>query len=202
MTTNKKLVVAVIALSLALVCVVGATLAYLVAQSNVVTNTFTYGDIEIELWETDLNGTKTDSGVEYPGIVPGDTVNKNPTVTVKAKSEACWVYAKVTNNVVINGKTVANYEVNNGWTAIGSNGTTTLYRYNTKIEYSESDSDLTAVFNTVKFDDELEVDDIAALKADSNAKITVTAYAHQADHVDMADADAYAITWAGVLASN
>lgn len=94
MTTTKKLAIAVFALSLALVCAIGATLAFLVATSDTVTNTFTYGDINITLWENDYipasnaldTGKKVTSESDYK-MVPGNTMPKNPTVTVKLKAK-------------------------------------------------------------------------------------------------------------------
>ena len=83
MTTTKKLVVAVVALSLALVFVIGGTLAFLIAESNTVKNTFTYGSIALEL--TEDNGNDKD-GLEFTNVVPGDVLAKDPTVTVKSGS--------------------------------------------------------------------------------------------------------------------
>lgn len=197
MTTTKKLAIAVVALSLVLVGVIGGTLAYLIDESDEVTNTFTYGQIEIELWETDpTSNEKTTTGVEYARIVPGAVVNKNPTVTVKAKSEDCWVYVMVTNNVVLNGTAVATYTVNTDWEEIATNGTSKLYRYNTKVEYSTSAQDTSAVFSKVKFADNLTVANITALKASTDANIVVKAYAHQATvGVEQDTADTAAIAW-------
>ena len=65
---------------------VGGTLAWLTATTAPVTNTFTYGDINIELTET--------TGGNYK-IIPGVNIAKDPKVTVKAGSEACYLFVKV-----------------------------------------------------------------------------------------------------------
>mgnify|MGYP003298997866 CR=1 FL=1 len=71
MTTTKKLVIAVVALSLALVAFASVTLAWITAQSTVVTNTFTYGQIEITLDEAKV----TEYGVmSMPAIVVNEKV--------------------------------------------------------------------------------------------------------------------------------
>lgn len=202
MSTTKKLTIAVVALALSLVLVVGGTLAYLVAESNSVTNTFTYGDVQIELWETDLSGKKTDKGVVYPNIVPGDAVDKNPTVTVTANSEACYVYVMVTNGMVLDGKTIATYTPNSAWTKVGESGTTSLYCYNEIVPKADTNTDLTAVFNELTFDSALTVSDIEKLKENADAKITVNAYAHQADNTTVDVANAAAKEWAGITAAN
>ena len=68
--------------------VVGGTLAWLTDQTAEVKNTFTVGDINIGLTETTT---------DYK-MVPGNTIAKDPTVTVKAESEACWLFVKVTES--------------------------------------------------------------------------------------------------------
>ena len=133
MTTTKKLAIAVVALSLALFCAIGGTLAFLVAESNTVTNTFTYGDINIELWENDyvlssnsLDTSKKVTSEEDYKMVPGNTMPKNPTVTVLKDSEACWLFIQVekTNNP----DTYLDYAIHSCWTALaGEDG---VYYYN------------------------------------------------------------------------
>ena len=88
MTTTKKLAIAVVALSLALVCVIGGTLAFLVATSNTVTNTFTYGEISLKLWEENKTN---ESGMNFTNVVPGDEWGKDPVITVVEGSETCYV---------------------------------------------------------------------------------------------------------------
>lgn len=107
MTTTKKLVIAVVALSVMLCCAIGGTLAYLWDKTTTVTNTFTYGDINIDLTETER---------EYK-MIPGKEFAKDPTVIVEADSEACWLFIKVvkTNNP----DTYLDYSIDTSiWTAL------------------------------------------------------------------------------------
>jgi len=102
---KKKIVAFVLVFALALALGIGGTLAWLTAESGTVTNTFTIGDINITLAETDesvgIDTNTEDSNNEYH-FVPGATLPKDPKVTVTAKSEACWLFVKVTetnNNI-------------------------------------------------------------------------------------------------------
>ena len=90
-----------VASAVLLVCVsVGATLAYLTDDDSV-KNTFTVGKVEINLDETSVDengksdGNRTETGNGY-NLLPGQEYDKDPTVTVKANSEDCYVRIKVT----------------------------------------------------------------------------------------------------------
>ena len=96
-----------IAMTVALVLVValasiGGTIAWLTATTGSVTNTFTVGDINIELTETPNADDPTDPD-KLPDhweakLVPGTTYDKDPKVTVKANSEKCWLFVEVTED--------------------------------------------------------------------------------------------------------
>ena len=82
---------------------VGATLAYL-TSTKTVTNTFTVGKVEIKLDEATVDtetgkakpdGTRTEDGNKEIRLVPGRTIDKDPTVTVLDGSEDCYVRVKV-----------------------------------------------------------------------------------------------------------
>ena len=89
----KKILIAVLATVLICGCVVGGTYAWLIDQTDPITNTFTVGDINITLTET--------VEPESLKMVPGQKIAKDPTVTVKGKSEDCWLFVKIekVNNV-------------------------------------------------------------------------------------------------------
>ena len=204
MTTTKKLAIAVVALSLALVCAIGGTLAFLVAKSEEVVNTFTYGGIEITL--TEKEGAVNDKGEHvFENVVPGAIVKKDPMVTVKADSENCYVYAKVENNVVLNGAVVVTCNIDSdNWTLVekveNANGSVvSLYKYtgsdNDIVAKTSSDTELPALFEDVTFSEDIESGDIEILDAITD-DIVITAYAHQADNTDVDTADAAASAWA------
>lgn len=105
-SVSSKTFAAVLALVLVLGCALGGTVAWLVAKSDPVVNTFTYGDINIALTET--------TGADYT-IIPGVDIEKDPKVTVEADSEACWLFVKVEEDgTFVAGKVT--YSVADGWT--------------------------------------------------------------------------------------
>lgn len=69
---KKKILTAVTALSLATVTVVGATMALFQDKTDTKVNTFTVGDVKIDLWEPSWN---PDDGKT---LVPGAEVEKDP----------------------------------------------------------------------------------------------------------------------------
>lgn len=82
---KKKYLWLIISSVLILAIVVGVTIAFLVSKSDIVSNTFTYGKVKITLTETDS---------EY-FLLPGASVEKDPTVTVLKNSEDCWLFIKI-----------------------------------------------------------------------------------------------------------
>ena len=121
--TSKPLAVAMCALVVALG--VNATVAWLTDESDEVVNTFTAGDINIALTETQNLDLK---------MVPGDTIAKDPTVTVEAESEACWLFVQVKEaDNSIGGVEFIEWSVDTAqgeWTKLGetANGVSTYYR--------------------------------------------------------------------------
>lgn len=180
MTTTKKLVIAVVALSLALIAFAGTTLAWLISTPDPVTNTFTAGDVQITLDEAP---TSADGyGVVIDGnrvtknsykLVPGRTYAKDPTVHVQANSEPCYVFVKIENQLVnvidsttdIETQIITTY----GWIKLSDN------LYYKEVDTSTSVIDL-IVFNGFKVDEDATNTQISA---NDNKNIIVTAYAVQ-----------------------
>lgn len=99
-SVSMKAVVVLMALVLLIGCGVGGTLAWLMDQTKTVTNTFTVGDINIDLKET-VSGTSQSAAENAVAnnnfkILPGTEQSKNPQITVKAGSEASWVFVEIT----------------------------------------------------------------------------------------------------------
>lgn len=180
---STKAFVLVLALVLALGCVIGGTIAWLTAKTDSVVNTFTVGDINITLTETGA-----ENNANSYKMVPGCTIAKDPKVTVKADSEACWLFVKIeeANNL----DTYITYTVDSEWTALtGVDGV--YYR-------SVSASNTDQVFNVLTGDqvtvrDNITKEMMEALNAGSASlpTLTFTAYAVQKDKVATA-ADAWA----------
>lgn len=107
-----KRAVALIAMLVLALCIgIGGTYAWLTDNTPSIKNTFTVGNIDIDLVET-----KTDFK-----MVPGTQIEKDPKVTVKANSEACWLFVKVEEST--NLTDYIDYDIASGWTALtGVNG--------------------------------------------------------------------------------
>lgn len=83
----KKKIALLLACVMAFGIAVGSTLAWLTDTTGEVTNTFTDSDINITLTESENLNLQ---------MIPGHTITKDPKVTVKADSEACWLFVEVT----------------------------------------------------------------------------------------------------------
>ena len=87
----RKILVSLAALALVAAISIGGTLAYLTSQDTV-SNTFTVGNIKITLDEADItNPTGKRVASNQYKIYPGQTYTKDPTVTILAGSEDCYV---------------------------------------------------------------------------------------------------------------
>lgn len=158
----KKTLITILATVLVCCCVVGGTLAWLMDETDPVVNTFTVGNVDIELEET--------TGSEYK-MVPGNTIAKDPKVTVKAGSEACYVYVKIDET---DPSDVINWAIASGWTAL--NGVAGVY-YREQAELT-ADNSVDATYS-VFANDQVTVAD-TLLNGDQNEPtITITAYAIQ-----------------------
>lgn len=119
---NMKPLALLLALTLLLGCAIGGTIAWLTATTQEVENTFTVGNIDITLEETgatDNDTTDTDNTLKKSmKMVPGNKIEKDPKITVKAGSESCWVFVKVTESTSLN--SYITYVMDNAWTALGN----------------------------------------------------------------------------------
>lgn len=180
---SNKTVAILLALVLAIGCAVGGTLAWLISKTEPVVNTFTYGDINIDLEET-TEGPYT--------ITPGKDITKDPKVTVTAGSEACWLFVKVKEEnwptfTDANGTKKVSYSIANGWNAL--QGQTGVY-YREVGAVTEDTSFNVLKENQVTVSDTLTKDEVDQLKG-KNPTLTFTAYAVQKDGSTNA-ADAWA----------
>lgn len=182
----------VLVLALALIVGVagGATFAWLTAKSDTVVNTFTYGDINITLAES--------TGSDYK-IIPGVDIGKDPKVTVKAGSEACWLFVKVEEEkwpeltyVNKDGKAVrkVNYDIADGWTK-GDGTKIPANVYYREVAANDADQEFPVLKdNKITVSDTLTKKDISGILT-TKPKLSITAYAIQKDGMDNA-AEAWA----------
>lgn len=176
-----KLVVAMLAVTLLIGCAIGGTVAWLTAKTDPVVNTFTYGDIDIELNETKPANREAK-------IIPGVDIEKNPKVTVKKDSEACWLFVKVekAGTFVTNKVT---YSIDTGWTqGDGTNIPSDVYYRS--VTASNADQPFGVLSgDKITVSDELTKAEINNLNdAAKTPKLTFTAYAVQKDGIDTVEA--------------
>src|SRR5574344_707062 len=93
---KKKTIVLIMSIALVACLSIGATLAFLSAKSSELVNTFTVGNIAMKLDEAKVSDNqvidgRTDSGNSYR-IYDSAVLPKDPTVTINAKSENCYVF--------------------------------------------------------------------------------------------------------------
>ena len=171
-----KLVVAMLAVTLLIGCAIGGTVAWLTAKTDSVVNTFTYGDINITL-------TESKPADRQAKIIPGVDIEKDPKVTVKANSEACWLFVKVEKaGTFVDGKVT--YSIANGWTALAGQ-TDVYYR---EVSAATTDTEYYVLKdNKVTVSNTLTKEDIAKLSS-KQATLTFTAYAVQKDGIDTVEA--------------
>jgi len=174
----KKILIAVLATVLICGCVVGGTYAWLIDQTDPITNTFTVGDINITLTET----VTQDPNIQEPlKMVPGQVIAKDPKVTVVKESEACWLFVKIekVNSV----DSYLTYSIAAGWTEL-TEGSGIYYR---EVDYNAADSQVFSVLmdNQVTVKDTVTKDQLESV-AGGNARIALkfTAYAVQKAGID------------------
>lgn len=166
-----KSVAVLLALVLLMGTVVGGTLAWLLDQTDPVTNTFTAGNIDIDLTETEK---------DYK-IIPGGNDDKNPTVVVNKGSEACWLFVQVkevNNSITGSEKKYVTYGIADGWTQLGTteNGISVYYREQAALTGDSDSKQSYAVLedNKVSYSRELTKTEIDELYVkDSNGNVTM-----------------------------
>lgn len=175
---TKAIVLALCAVLLVAASVL-ATLAFLKSTDSV-ENTFTVGKVKITLDEAKAGeyGDVADATVRVKGneykLIPGRKYAKDPTVHLEAGSEESYIFVKVENGLAAieaaGETTIAAQITGNGWTALdGAAGV-----YYKQVEANVNAEDY-LVFSSFILADDADVANY------TDAKITVTAYAIQAD---------------------
>ena len=179
-----KAFTAMLALTLVLAAywAVGGTAAWLAAKSEPIASTFTFGDINITLTETDHQEGPTK-------IIPGMDISKVLKVTVQADSVDCWLFVKVEQSGTFVADKVT-YSIADDWTR-GNGSQIPRDVYYRQVSADTADS----VFSVLK-DDKITVSDALTKEEIQNIAddptLTFTAYAVQKEGINTA-ADAWAV---------
>lgn len=197
---KKKTLTIAIALVLVVALAVGATWAYLTAQSGPVTNTFTAGkavaqnDLKLYEHEAKQNADGTYSldkaaapvtGNAYT-VMPGVNLPKDPTVEVKKADGPYYLFVEVTKGAKVDGTTLAYTVDGSKWVKLSIDGKE-VYAYSTDgkapailkdtLEATPILAAIDNAGNTIKVSGDEKL--TGALTA-AEAKLTFTAYACQA----------------------
>lgn len=182
--TNRTMPIKIAALIAAIVlvigCTAGGTVAWLVSKPDPIVNVFTVGNI---------NATLTETKKEFK-IVPGVDITKDPVATVKANSEECYLFVKLTEEnwptLTETGKTrKVEYKIADGWTKLEDG---VYYREVPKKDTDQAfhvlQNDKVTVSNT------LTKENADAIQKAEAPKLTVAVYAVQKEGMGSA-ADAW-----------
>ena len=185
---TKALLLVLCAIMLVTASIMG-TVAYLTSTTETVSNTFSVGQVNITLSETkvDVYGAKltgdaagtTSQGQAYK-MLPGHEYVKDPTITVTAGSEPCWLFVKVENGISAyeaTTNTIASQLATNGWNLV--NGQTNVY-YHAVVDAREAAQTVKVFEKFVIADNAEEVTGWSSVTSE-NTKVSVTAYAIQSD---------------------
>lgn len=178
-SVGMKTFVAMLALVLVIGCAVGGTVAWLTAQTEPVVNTFTCGNINIDLTETKPEDRQAK-------IIPGVDIEKDPKVIVKANSEACWLFVKVEEEGTFTNEVT--YFIDEGWTKGDDDTKIPENVYYRKVDAVTSDKDFAVLKdNKIYVSENLTKEEIKDIN--DHPTLTFTAYAVQKDGItDVADA--------------
>jgi len=195
---TKKIITLVLCAVLLVAMSAAGTLAYL-TDSDAVTNTFSVGKVGITLDESDVDeyGKKIPSASPVVGndylLVPGYSYTKDPTIHVVADSESSWLFVKVDNGIsdvetkdaakTIHGQMIS---TTYGWTPL--EGVANVYYK----EWAKGSALDVPVFGSFTIDGSA---DNAAIAAQDDDEIVVTAYAVQMAGFEDDAAGAWAATF-------
>ena len=186
-SVSSRTFIAMLALVLVIGCAVGGTVAWLVSSTDPVVNTFTYGDINIELTET-----KPDN--RQAKIIPGVDIEKDPKVTVKGGSEACWLFVKVEEEnwptfTESDGTRKVKYGIADGWTK-GDDTKIPANVYYRAVDAVTADTSYYVLQGSTEYpngvvtvSEELTKAEVNSITAENQPKLTFTAYAVQKDGI-------------------
>lgn len=103
----KKILAIVVVVALTAAIAIAGTLAWLTAETGPVTNVFTVGKVGATLTESPDLDLK---------LIPGNTIEKDPKVTIDADSEDCWLFVKVEEENELD--SYIGYKMADGWTQL------------------------------------------------------------------------------------
>ncbi|MEA4966211.1 MAG: TasA family protein [Oscillospiraceae bacterium] len=149
---KKNLLTILVAVALVAALAVGATLAYFTDKDSA-SNTFTMGKVAIDLQESDNGETWVEDGLEYTGVMPGNTETKIAKVTVADDSSNCYLQIQaVITSADLSAEDLASITdqvvaaIGSDWTVVQAGNTLTC-TYNTEL----AANDAVTLFSSIEF---------------------------------------------------
>lgn len=210
MFKGKRTLIMAASIVLSLCLTVFGTLAYL-SDSHTVVNTFTVGNVDITVNETEVDPNGEPTGNEERvetneyHLMPGHTYTKDPTMTVHPGSEHSYVRMVVTLNKLEELKAIAclggeDFTIENiisGWDSElwslhattedeASNTVTYEFRYHETVDASELEEDLVLepLFTEISMPGEITGEELATI-----ADLELTIHGHAIQVLGFDDAD-------------
>ena len=113
---KSKLVIIVISILSICSFLIGTSVAWLSSKTDEVINTFTYGDINITIEETDTNDNDNNEYTNSYKMLPGNKITKDPKITVLKDSEDSYLFIEIKKSS--NFDYFMSYELVEGWTLV------------------------------------------------------------------------------------
>ena len=120
---KKKIFIIVVSILSICSFLIGTSVAWLSSKTDEVVNTFTYGDINIKIEETDTGDNDNNEFTNSYKMLPGNKITKDPKITVLANSEDSYLFIEIKESE--NFKNFMKYELVEGWTLV--EGTENVY---------------------------------------------------------------------------
>lgn len=182
--SGMKALLMTVAMCVMVFSLIGGSIAWLMTETDPVVNIFTYGDIDITLTET--------TGERYK-MTPGKELDKDPTLTVLADSEDCWLFVKIEESEEELLSEYIEYAVDDTiWTALS--GVSGVY-YRAVDSSDENQEFGILVGDKVKVKDSVTKDMLEELNDNNYPTLTFTGYAVQRD-ADIGAIDTAEEAWA------
>jgi len=189
--TSVKLMAVVVVVALLIGGAIGGTIAWLTDETDEIVNTFTIGNINIDLAETenDADGDNDELTNSYK-MIPGQIITKDPKVTVAAGSEACWLFVKIEESG--NFDDFMTYTIADGWTAL--DGVAGVY-YREQVDLSAQGA-VAATYSVLKNDQVVVSEDVTKGDMDSLTGQPLPTLTFSAYAVQKAGFNTAALAWA------
>jgi len=141
--SKRKIVIMAMALCMVAILAVGGTLAYF-TDTEGATNTFTVGNVDIDLTEPNWNT----NGNESEDVYPGEALPKDPTVT-NVGVNPCFVRVKVEGLDCLGNAGMIEYRTNYVKGALGENWVLHTDGYFYYVKVLAKDEVTTALFDSI-----------------------------------------------------